>query len=523
MAEKKSKQIVLAVIVWLVILGAVGITYKQFIHPHLKKKLEVETSSESRYRYEVKMAHDSFSGYCILRSESVFNRLTAAGIRLVLKDDRADYLGRIKALKDGDVDMAVFTVDALIKSSAQIKDFPATIVMIIDETKGADAIVAYKSLFPNVQSLNRADVRIVLTPNSPSETLARVVIAHFALPSLPPNWWIEEDGAKAVYKKLKDMGMKEKLAYVLWEPYVSKALEDSDVYVLMDSSNITGYIVDVLVARREYLRDNPGIVNTIVGAYLGAVGEYQQEPDGMVNLVLRDAEKYGEKINREQAYKLVKGIQWKNQAENQAHLGLLPEQEKGLQHIEDIINQITEVLVTTGALTRDPLEGNASRLFYDGVVRSLQSEEFQPGKKLDILKGVEIQPTDKGEIREEPVLPGLNNEDWDKLVPVGEVRVNPISFARGTARINVESQRVLDEQVRRLKAWPKYYLLVEGHARSNGDIEANTKLASERAQVVAQYLISKGISQNRIRAVAIKPSGSGGQYQTVSFIFYQRP
>ena len=523
MAEKKSKQIVLVIVIWLVILGGVGVAYKQFIHPRLRKKLEVETSSESRYRYEVKMAHDSFSGYCVLRSESVFNRLTAAGIRLVLKDDRADYLGRIKALREGNVDMAVFTVDALIKSSAQIKDFPATIVMIIDETKGADAIVAYKSLFPNVQSLNRTDVRIVLTPSSPSETLARVVIAHFALPSLPQNWWIPETGAKAVYKKLKDTGTKEKLAYVLWEPYVSKALENSDVHVLMDSSNITGYIVDVLVARREFLRDSPELVKTIVGAYLEAVSEYQQEPGGMVNLILRDAKKYSEKIAQGQADKLVKGIQWKNQMENHAHFGLLQGQEKGLQHLEDIINQITEVLVTTGALQRDPLEGNASRLFYDGILRSLQSGDFHPGKKLDILQGVDTMSADMGEIREEPVLPGLSDNEWNKLIPVGEVRVKPISFARGTARINIQSKRVLNEQVRRLKAWPRYYLLVEGHARSNGDTEANKKLARERAEVVAQYLMTKGVSKNRIRAVAIKPSGTGGQAQTVSFIFYQRP
>jgi len=522
MAEGKSKGILIAVFVWLIILGAAGFVYKQFIHPRLRKRLEVETGTETRYQDEIKIAHDSFSGYCILRSDSVRNQLTAAGIKLKLEDDQADYVGRIKALKRGKVDMAVFTVDALIKSSARIGEFPATIVMIIDETKGADAIVAYKSVFPNLQALNQSDVRIVLTPDSPSETLARAILAHFALPSLPPDWWIAETGAEGVYERFKATSPEEKFAYVLWEPYVSRALENKGVHVLVDSSNIKGYIVDVLVARREFLKEKTEIVKTVVEAYLRAVYEYSNKLHGMVDLVLEDAQKYGERINREQAVKLVDGVQWKNTLENYSHFGLLTSQKENIQHLEDIIYQITEVLVATRALSQDPLGGNASSLFYDGILRSLQNESFHPGKKLDILQNVEIQPAAMNPIREDPDLPKLTDSDWSKLVPVGEIRVKQINFARGGARINIQSKRDLDALAKRLKTYPKYYLLVEGHARAEGDMAANRRLAKERAEAAVNYLLSKNISENRVHAVSIEPTPNGGS-QSVSFVFYQRP
>jgi len=85
MAEKKSKGILIAVFVWIIILGAGGVVYKRFIHPRIRNRLAKETGTKSRYQHEIKMAHDSFSGYCILRSDSVRNQLMNAGIKLDFK------------------------------------------------------------------------------------------------------------------------------------------------------------------------------------------------------------------------------------------------------------------------------------------------------------------------------------------------------------------------------------------------------------------------------------------------------
>jgi len=506
MSEKGNvKGKLLAAIIWIVLLGILAVATKYFILPYFKEKLEDRTGSESLYKAEIKVAADSFSGYCILRSSEMKNDLKSQGIKLSIQDDQADYGGRIKALEKKKLQMAVFTVDSFILSGARLGDFPATIVMVIDETKGADAIVSYKSSVASIQDLNHPAARIVLTPQSPSEFLARTVIAHFNLPNLPDKWWEEADGAGDVYRKFRAAGRNEKRAYVMWEPHVSKALEIDDAHLLLDSSKLKGYIVDILVVERNFLRDHPDMVRSVVEAYFRAAYSYSRNPAGMQTLVLEDAETTGaERLKKEQAESLVNSIEWKNTLENYAYFGLLTaQQSQGFQHIEDVIINITDVLIKTGAINRDPLEGKPYTIFYDKTLGQMQVDDFHPGKKLNILDGVGLDSADLERLRSASPLRNLNDEEWEALVSVGQMRVKPISFARGTARINIQSERELDDLAHKLTALPQYYLLVIGHARTEGDREANLRLAKERAEKAAAYLVEANVDINRIMVTAI--------------------
>lgn len=525
MKERTAKGMLLAAFTWIVILAVLAAAFKYFVYPHIKGQLASETGSESQYKHEISIAADSFSGYCVFRSDLFKRGLKADGIKLTIVDDEADYKARTKALKKGKVQMAVFPLDSLIKTGALIGEFPATIVMVVDETKGADAIVAYKDAVSSLQDLNDPEARIVITPDSPSEFLARIVIAHFAMPSLPEKWWINADGAADVYKMFKTADPEQKRAYALWEPYVSKALDVDGAHVLLDSSKLKGYIVDVLVARRAFLRDNPDLVRQTVETYLRAAFSYSRDQDAMSKLVRRDAKETGtERLDEAQAAKIIQGIQWKNTLENYAYFGLLSGQEaRGFQHIEDVITNITDVLVKTGALSSDPLNGKPNTLFYDKILREMQAENFHPGKKLSILADVGLNIKDLAEVRTEKELGRLSDRQWDTLVTVGTMKVKPISFARGTARLNIQSQRELDELVEHLKSWPNYYLRVVGHARAEGDADANVALAGQRAEAAVRHLISRGVSENRIKATGARPAAGGASSQSVSFTLGQLP
>ncbi|MBT3223431.1 MAG: OmpA family protein, partial [Proteobacteria bacterium] len=120
-------------------------------------------------------------------------------------------------------------------------------------------------------------------------------------------------------------------------------------------------------------------------------------------------------------------------------------------------------------------------------------------------------------------LRGLTNAEWDQLTPVGSMQVKAISFGRGTARLNINSQRELDALVRRLHSLPHFYLTVKGHTRAEGDADANRKLAEERAQAAMDYLVTKGVKPIRLRSVATEPVGTGGAFQSVSFVLAQQP
>jgi len=271
------------------------------------------------------------------------------------------------------------------------------------------------------------------------------------------------------------------------------------------------------------LADNPDKVKAIVEAYFRAAYTYDHSAGGMKSLVMEDAKTTGvEALTENQAEKLVNGIEWKNTLENYAYFGLISEDKAaGYQHMEDVIANITEVLIKTGAFEDDPLDGQAHTVYYNKTLEELQAADFHPGKKLDLIDGAGPDGSDLADVRSDGPLRALSEEEWKELVPVGHMRVKPISFARGTARINVQSQRDMEELARKLNALPNYYVLVTGHARAEGDPEANQLLAEERAEAATELLLDNDVDRDRIKVESAVAKSSNGAAQSVSFKLLQ--
>jgi ABC-type nitrate/sulfonate/bicarbonate transport system substrate-binding protein/outer membrane protein OmpA-like peptidoglycan-associated protein len=523
MSEKQSKRILIVAVVWLVIIGGLAVAYKQFLHPYFSSELENETGSNSRYKYDITVTVDSFSGYAVLRSETFANDLKKQGIRLNITDDGADYAARIRALEDGDTDFAVFTVDSLLATSVDLGRFPGTIVLVIDETRGADAIVAPKGGITSVQELNHPDARIVLTPSSPSEFLARTVVAHFVLPDLPDNWIVEKDGSGDVLTALQADRGGTKNAYVLWEPHVSQARADGAT-VLLGSDKLKGYIIDVLVARREFVLEQPDLLKTVIQSYLRTAYTIRTSSGGLKAMVQADASAAGDPLNNSQADALVNGIHWTNTLENYAYFGLLSTVDaKGIPYLEDVIDNIARVLVDTDALPEHPLEGRSNTLFYNQALRDLKAASFHPSRTVNIIDGMGPGTTELDAITQDYKPIALSDAQWGSLRPVGNLKVNALSFGRGTARLNIRSVRELERLAGQLAAWPQYYIIVTGQARSDGDSDANRALAKARAQAAADALTQHGIDPVRIRTTSRIGKHEGGRSQTVVFTLGQLP
>jgi flagellar motor protein MotB len=385
---------------------------------------------------------------------------------------------------------------------------------VIDETIGADAMVAYASAVPNIDALNRADARFVVTPASPSETLARTVLANFDLSRMGDDPWVRADGAEDVYTRFRKADRDKPMAFVLWEPYLSKALEQSGAHLLLDSSRFRGYIVDVLVAQRQFLLEHEDVVRLVVEAYLRTAYEVNRGGE-MEKLLADDARASGERLTQEQVARLAKGIWFKNTTENYAHMAITDDRaSQQLQRLDLMIGNISAVLQRTGGIAGDPTGGKPNMLYYDGIFRKLYSSDFHPAI---------IRPaTGEGEsVRLRGELPALTDQQWRQLVSVGTLRVDRIVFARGTATLTHQSELALDRLAEILQSWPQYYLRVQGHARHEGDVEANRRLATERAAAARQYIVSRGIAPHRVNAVSTEPADTGGQAQSVSFVLGQ--
>lgn len=512
MALSKKGKIAVVSFGWLILLGIGAMVWKYWVAPAAEKANEIaqqerhqdiieNTSANSRFDHSVVIAVDSFSGYAGYRSPDFRNECGTRAIKVNIKDDGADYDTRIRSLASGECQMAVFTIDALTKASAEFGDLPGTIIWMVDESRGADAMVAHAGTFPNVDALNHPDTKFVVTPNSPSETLALVVMDHFNLDKLSSNPWIYANGAEEVYTMYRQSKPGEKKVFVLWEPYVSKVLENPQYKVIIDSGKFRDYIVDVMVVSRDFLVKNREVVRNIAEAYFTTM--YNLGGD-LTGLVSKDAKALGTNLTPEQTTKLAQSIQFKNTQENYAHFGL-----RGgynLQHVEGMIEEIIRLQLRRKAITSDPTQGSSNKLYYDGILADMFNDNFHPGLSNEA-------------IRQDQQLAALTEDQWQKLQPVGTMHVPRLVFRRGTSDLSAGSEKTLEELMEKLKKWPHYYLIVKGNSSSQGDAEANRQLAETRANATKEWLVSHGVSTNRIRSESTKPNGS----TTVSFVLEELP
>jgi len=258
--------------------------------------------------------------------------------------------------------------------------------------------------------------------------------------------------------------------------------------------------VDVIVANRDFLAKNKKVVQTFIESYYRS---YYKQSRMMMPVVIEDAKKFGEPLSPKAAQRLVDGVWWKNTEENYIHMGL---SEGSLQHVEDIISNITKVLKRTGAIAADPTGGKPNVLYYNGILKQMVENKFRAGMSEESVREDRIK------------LPALSDTQWEGLIPIGQLDVQPVVFARGTSRISPMGKQVLNNLMETLKTRPQYYVLVIGNASRVGDLEANTALANNRAKAVKEFLISNGVGKNRIRATSGEPSGS----TSVDFVLGQQ-
>jgi flagellar motor protein MotB len=502
-----SKVKVLIVVgVWVCLAIVAGMGYKWVFKP-IKEKESVAakekeketiigaTSTDSRHKYTINFAIDSFNGYSVFRSDKFRRQLSSRGIGLNLVDDKADYAKRISFLQSSAIQMGVFTIDSLVKASVELGDNPATIIAIIDQSKGADAIIAHKSI-SNIDALNKADMQFVLTADSPSEMLTRIVMASFNLDQVSSKSIVRVDGVKQVYDSYLESKSGEKKAFVLWEPYLSKVLSSNpDYHTIIDSSRFRDYIVDVLVVSRDFLLKNPRVVKDFVEAYFETNYGLSNKSD----LVFEDSSLVGEPLSKEDAVKTANKIEWANTQENFAYFGI---QGQGYQHIEDMIANIISLQIKTKAFKE--CKYKPSTFFFDKILQVMAEEKFHPGNE---------------NTRNSTDFKSLIDDEWKKLIPVGALQVPRLVFSRGTSNLTSQSEAVLLDLHKELKQWTNYYLIVYGHCAKEGDVTANQILAKERAQSAVDWLIKSGVDKNRIRAEVSQPNGS----TTVAFVLGQLP
>jgi outer membrane protein OmpA-like peptidoglycan-associated protein len=94
----------------------------------------------------------------------------------------------------------------------------------------------------------------------------------------------------------------------------------------------------------------------------------------------------------------------------------------------------------------------------------------------------------------------LNPED--DVVKIGvPIVLEGITFATNKAEITPESEKILMGALKTLQTYPEIVVEISGHTDNVGSNSSNQKLSQLRAEAVKGWLISKGISADRVIAV----------------------
>ena len=89
---------------------------------------------------------------------------------------------------------------------------------------------------------------------------------------------------------------------------------------------------------------------------------------------------------------------------------------------------------------------------------------------------------------------GAPGSQQEFIVTVGD----RVFFETDSSSLTNEAMATLDKQAAWLNQYQNYRVLIEGHADERGTREYNIALGARRANVVVNYLVSKGVNGQRI-------------------------
>ncbi len=90
--------------------------------------------------------------------------------------------------------------------------------------------------------------------------------------------------------------------------------------------------------------------------------------------------------------------------------------------------------------------------------------------------------------------------------PIEEkVNLKGVNFLSGKAELSLDAKKVLDGVAEQLLTYPNVKIEIHGYTDNVGQAVTNQKLSEARAKSVMNYLVSKGVKSNRMKATGYGP------------------
>lgn len=354
----------------------------------------------------------------------------------------------------------------------------ARAVMIVDNTRGGDAVIAKDPAIKSIEDL--ADRSVALLQFTPSHGMLIDALGNSSLSarkrqSVKQVFIQAEEGTGGVRAAFEGGQVD---AAVLWDPDLSLALRAPGAHVVYSTKTATDLIYDVMVCDKRVLDDpksEPAIRAFVSGWMKGVTLVEGDRKEGVVALAKTEDmfTLLGQKEGDAFIAGLFDNIDLTGLSDNARILG----RAGGTNHYERVYKQFDGIYRAAGALANpnspviNPSDSFDYR-FIDGLLAADTAAKTEAAKPQFTFTATEATAAAKVE-----------------AVVTKPVAVN---FTSGSSDLTKRAEQTIDEEmVPLIESNGSAYFEVSGNTDSTGGKAANVKLSKSRAQVVVDYLVKE--------------------------------
>jgi outer membrane protein OmpA-like peptidoglycan-associated protein/ABC-type nitrate/sulfonate/bicarbonate transport system substrate-binding protein len=381
-----------------------------------------------------------------------------------------------EALRKGDVDFVWQTVDELPISLGRYRSAGVDVRAFIqlDWSRGGDACIASKDVLTVESLYGRKSAMLMF---SPDHTMFEFMVNNSRLTAQQvaevrrSTKFSADDPtyARTLFKQGKvDVAC-------LWEPDVTLALEERPgSHRLFSTADATELVADVLVARQDFLSDEPEIAEKLARVWFKSVEQANLDRPAAANLISTVASRFRDELGYDKTLKSLSWARWTELSDNVRFFGL----DGSVPAFDRVYNQADSIWISyPEAAIKDRFA--PAVLKNDAAVRSVWLAAGKPA-----ARGVEDF---------NPAIANRGAALFTKSVS--------ISFQSNQSQLSAEALAVVNQQILpQLEIAGGMSVRVEGNTDGIGERTANQTLSEKRAAAIVEYLITRGVPRTRLVA-----------------------
>ncbi len=348
-------------------------------------------------------------------------------------------------------------------------------VMIVDNTRGADAIISNNPAIRTVEDL--AGRKVAMLQFTPSHGMTIDAIDNSSLSARKKQavqyvYINAEEGLAGVRAALESGSVD---AAVLWDPDLSLAIRSTKSRVIYSTKTASNLIFDVIVCDQRVL-DNPdgrAAVQKLVNGWMKGVDAAKANPDSAVDALVK-TEEFFTLLAKDEGKPFVKSLfdnlLWTGVADNARILGL----SGGTNHYSRVYQRFDQIYREAGALAnpKSPVI-DPSQSFDPSFIRTLY--DASSAAQAEAVKPAETFTAAEREVAVQ--------------APAEVTKPVTVNFATGQSALSKRAERTIDtDMVPFIENNGTAYFEISGNTDSTGNAALNDRLSQARAEAVAEYL-----------------------------------